>query len=151
MKFAVSALFAAALSVAAVPVLAQDFNAQVKARQGQFRILAINLGILGGMAKGDTPYDAATAKAAADSVVAVTMINQAPLWPKGSDNVAMKGTNALPAIWENPADLGAKWQALADAAKGLQAATDAAGIGAALGPVGATCKACHDANRAPLG
>lgn len=151
MKFAIPAMFAAALTLSAAPVLAQDFSAQVKARQGQFRILAINLGILGSIAKGETPYDAATAKAAADSIVAVTMINQGPLWPKGSDNMSIEGTKALPVIWDNPADLGAKWEALATAAKGLQAATDAAGIGAALGPVGATCKACHDANRAPMG
>ena len=65
--------------------------------------------------------------------------------------MSMEGTRALPAIWENQADLGAKWSALGEAAKGLQAAagTDAAAIGAALGAVGGTCKACHDAYRAP--
>lgn len=145
------AVAVATMGLIAVPALAQDFSGNVKARQGQFRILAINLGILGGMAKGEMPYDAATAQAAADSIAAVSMINQGPLWPQGSDNMSMEGTRALPAIWENQADLGAKWAALGEAAKGLQAAagTDAAAIGAALGAVGGTCKACHDAYRAP--
>ena len=44
------------------------FRRPVKARQGQFRILAINLGILGGMAKGETEYDAEAAQAAADTI-----------------------------------------------------------------------------------
>ena len=112
------AVAVAAMGLIAVPALAQDFSGNVKARQGQFRILAINLGILGGMAKGEMPYDAATAQAAADSIAAVSMINQGPLWPQGSDNMSMEGTRALPAIWENQADLGAKWAALGEAAKG---------------------------------
>ncbi len=151
MRIVRSALFIATLSLAAAPVLAQDFGGQVKARQGQFNIMAINLGILGGMAKGAVPYDAAAAKRAADSIAAVTMIDQAPLWPKGSDNMSMDGTAALPAIWDNEGDLAAKWQALGVAVQGLQAATDAATLGAAIGTVGGTCKACHDANRAPMG
>ncbi len=147
------ALAVAAFGFASAPAFAQGFSGHVKARQGQFRVLAINLGILGSIAKGETPYDAATAQAAADTIVAVSMINQPPLWPAGSDNMAIEGTRALPVIWENMADVGAKWGALGEAAKGLQAAagTDAAAIGAALGPVGGACKACHDTYRAPQG
>ncbi len=151
MKFVSSAVLFAALTMAAAPVLAQDFTGQVKARQGQFRIMAINLGILGAVAKGEVAFDAAAVKRATDTLAAVSMIDQGPLWPKGSDNMAMDGTNALPAIWDNAGDLGAKWAAFGESVKGLQAATDAATLGKALGATGGTCKACHDANRAPLG
>lgn len=149
MKLAASATLAIVLSLGAAPVLAQDFTAQVKARQGQFRIMAINLGILGAMAKGETAFDTAALKRAADSLAGVAMVDQTPLWPEGSDNMAIDGTRALPAIWENPADLGAKWAAFGASVPAIQAATDAASLGAAIGATGGTCKACHDANRAP--
>lgn len=149
MRVVRSALIISFLSLAAAPVLAQDFSGAVKARQGQFNIMAINLGILGGMAKGTTPFDAAALKRSADTLAGVAMIDQTPLWPKGSDNMAIEGTRALPAIWDNPADLGAKWAAFGASVPAVQAATDAATLGAALGAMGATCGACHDANRAP--
>ena len=131
---------------------AQDYSGQLKARQGQFRILAINLGILGSMAKGETEYDAGAAQAAADSIVAVSMINQGPLWPEGSDEMGMDGTRAKVTIWENNADFVAKWGALGTAAQALQAAASGgqAGLGAAVGGLGGTCQACHEAHRAPM-
>ena len=131
---------------------AQDYAAELKARQGQFRVLAINLGILGSMAKGETEYSAEAAQAAADSVLAVSMINQGPLWPAGSDEMGIDGTRAKTSIWENNADFLAKWTALGEAAKVLQAAagTGQAAIGPALGGVGGTCQACHEAHRAPV-
>jgi cytochrome c556 len=61
--FAVAATIAA---IGATTAYAQDLPREVKARQGQFQIMAINLGILGGIAKGEIEYDAATAQAAAD-------------------------------------------------------------------------------------
>lgn len=130
---------------------AQDYSGHLKARQGQFRVLAINLGILGGMAKGEMAYDAAAAQAAADSIVAASMINQGPLWPEGSDEMGVDGTRAKTTIWEDNADFLAKWSDLGAAAKEMQAAagTGQAAIGPMMGRVGGTCKACHDAHRAP--
>ena len=131
--------------------LAQGMPAEVKARQGQFRILAINLGILGGMAKGEVEYSAEAAQAAADSIVGVSMVNQAPLWPAGTDSMSIEGTRAMPAIWDNLPDVVAKWQALGAAAAELQqvAGTGKDAIGPMLGKIGGTCKACHDAYREP--
>lgn len=147
-------LFASAL-IAAVAcgsaATAQDYTGQIKARQGQFRVLAINLGILGGMAKGEVAYDAAAAQAAADSISAVTMINQGPLWPAGSDEMGADGTRAKTSIWEDNADFATKWGNLGAAAAELKAAagTGQAAIGPMLGKVGGACKACHDTHRAP--
>lgn len=151
MKRIVWALGAAALLTAGT-AQAQDYSGQLKARQGQFRILAINLGILGSMAKGETEYSADAAQAAADSIVAVSMINQAPLWPAGSDEMGMDGTKAKASIWDNNADFLAKWAALGEGAKVLQAAAGGGkdALGPALGQIGGACKACHEAHRAPM-
>jgi cytochrome c556 len=137
--------------LAGTAAAAQDTPAAVKARQGQFRIMAINLGILGSMAKGETEYNAEAAQSAADSLVAVSMIGQAPLWPAGTDEMSIDGTRAKAEIWDNLDDVLAKWGAFGDAAKEMQAAagTGQDALGPMLGKVGGTCKACHDTYRAP--
>lgn len=144
------ALLSAAILLTATAAVAQDYSAELKARQGQFRILAINLGILGAMAKGEAEYSADTAQASADSLVAVSMIHQAPLWPEGSDEMGIDGTRALPAIWDNFDDFQTKWDGLGTAVSDMQtvAATGQEAIGPALGKVGDACKACHDDYRA---
>lgn len=130
-----------------------DFSAQLKARQGQFRIMAINLGILGGMAQGKTEYNAEAAQAAADTLVAVSTIQQAPMWPEGSDDMAIDGTRAQPTIWEENDDFLAKWTDFGTAAQTIQAAASGGveGLGPAMGEIGGACKACHDTHRAPEG
>ena len=135
----------------ALPAMAQDYAAQLKARQGQFRILAINLGIIGDMAKGEAPYDAEAAQASADSIVAVSMINQGPLWPAGSSEMDIDGTRAKAEMWDNLDDVMSKWQALGTQAANLQqvAATGQEALGPALGTLGGTCKSCHDEYRVP--
>ncbi len=144
--------FATAASIAFVgsAMAQEDFSANLKARQGQFRILAINLGILGDMAKGKMDYDAAAAEAAAHSIHGVSMVHQAALWPEGSDNMSIDGTRALPMIWDDFADFSSKWDALGTAAENLisVAGTGQEAIGPALGQIGGTCKACHDTYRA---
>jgi cytochrome c556 len=69
---------------------------------------------------------------------------------RGSAQGEVEDSEALPAIWENPADFQAKHQGLIDAATALQASagTDLAGLQGALGGLGASCGACHQAYRA---
>ncbi|TMV09691.1 cytochrome c [Ruegeria sediminis] len=131
--------------------LAQDYGAELKARQGQMRLLALNLGILGGMAKGDREYDAELAQAAAENFLIVTGLNQVTQWPEGSHTQAIEGSDAKAEVWTNFADFQKKWGDLAAPAAQLQTAAGqgAAEIGAALGPVGGACKACHDDYRVP--
>lgn len=150
MKKTVFAL-AAATAVIGTVALAQDFSANVKARQGQFRIMALNVGILGGMAQGKIAYDAEAAQRAADTLVAVSHIDPAPLWPEGSDNMSMDGTRAMPSIWDQSDDFLAKWDAFGAAAAEMQtvAATGQEALGPAMGKIGGSCKACHDSHRAP--
>ena len=139
-----------ALSLAA-PAFAQDMSAQLKARQGQFRILAINLGIIGDMAKGEAEYDAEAATSSAESIRAVSMVHQMPLWPEGSSEMDIDGTRAKANIWDNWDDFASKWSDLGTQAENLVsvAGTGQEALGPALGQLGGTCKACHDEYRAP--
>ena len=150
---ACAALGATVVTGAGVAV-AQDGKAAenaIKVRQAQMQIYAYNLGVLGAMAKGTLPYDAETATNAANTLNAAAGMRSPGAWLPGTDNVAMKGTRALPAIWENGDDVRAKAMTLWEASTDL---ADAAGMGldemkAAFGPVGAACGACHKAYRAP--
>lgn len=145
---ALSALSAMAIGGSAA--IAQDVPAAVEARQGQFKLMALNIGVLGNMARGNTEYDAATASTAAANLVALSMLDQSFHWPAGTDNMSIDGTRALPAIWENLPDVVMKWQAFGAAATGLsaEAGNGLDAMRAALGPVGGSCGACHDAYRA---
>lgn len=151
MKLSHALVFAATLSIAPGLVAAQDFNGAVKARQGQFRIMALNLGVLGGMAKGETPYDAEMAEMAAENLELISELHEAPLWPAGSSNMDIDGTRAMPSIWDENEDFLAKWAAFGEAADNLEdvAGDGQAGLGPAVGAVGKTCGACHDAHRQP--
>jgi cytochrome c556 len=146
--FTIACLAAAGIGAAAI---AQDLPGPVQARQGQFQIMALNVGMLGGMARGNIDYDADSAQIAADNLVAISQIDQSFHWPEGTDNFALEGTRALPEIWENLPDVITKWQDFGAAAEAMAAA---AGTGlepmqAALGTLGGTCSACHDVYRAP--
>ena len=142
---------ATALAVLGTGVFAQDLPREVRARQGAMQILAINLGILGGMAKGEMEYSADAATAAADSIAAISMVNLAPLFPAGTSEMDIDGTRAKAEIWDNLADVASSWQSLQDAVPALQtaAAEGQAAIGPALGQVGKACQACHDDYQAP--
>ncbi|WP_439122243.1 c-type cytochrome [Marivita sp.] len=150
-KYLTFAIAFAALGCGTAAYAQDDFSAQLKARQGQFRIMAINLGILGGMAQGKTDYDAAAAQSAADTLVAVSMIQQGPMWPAGSDDMSIDGTRAQTTIWDQNDDFLAKWADFGTAAQAIQAAASGGveGLGPVMGQIGGTCKACHDTHRAP--
>lgn len=130
--------------------VAQDLPFPVQARQGQFKMMGLNIGVIVSMVRGETEYDAARAQAAANNLLALSTIDQSFHWPEDTDNVSLVGTRARPEIWDNLPDVIEKWGAFGAAAEGLAAA---AGQGlepmqAALGPVGASCSACHDLYRA---
>ncbi len=122
----VTALLAAAL--AAGPALAQDANPAVSARKAHMGLLAFNLGPLGSMAKGETPYDAETAGKLAADLVALSGMLSGPAFtlyfPAGTAAGEVEGTRAKAEIWATPDDFLAKAQALADASAALGATTD---------------------------
>jgi cytochrome c556 len=122
-----------------------------KARHAQMDLYSFNLGILGGMAKGEVPYDSAAASAAAGNLAALAQLDQTHIWPEGSDELGVDGSRAMAEIWENMPDVMAKSDDLVTAAKAMEmaAGTDLASLQAAMGPVGAACGACHKAYRVP--
>ena len=144
------AAFAAISTLTAGAALAQDFKGHIEAREGVMRVLAINLGTLGGMAKGEVDYDAEAAGIAADSIVAASMIHLEPLFPEGSGEGDMPDTAAKAEIWNDWDDFASKWEALGTAAVAMQtaAAEGAEAIGPAMGKLGGACKGCHDTYRA---
>jgi cytochrome c556 len=143
-------LAVATLAIAcALPAAANE--GAIKARQGQFQMFALNVGVLGGMAQGRVPYDAAQAQEAADNLFHLTRNSQLGMWPAGSNNAATTGTRALPVIWESNADFLSRYADLQSAAEGMQSAagTDLAALQGALGALGGACQACHQQFRAP--
>ena len=145
-------LTAAAIACAcAGAVLAQDapFAQQIKARQGLMEYRALQLGVLGGMAKGEVDYNAEAAQKAADNLLAMSTVDESMLWPSGSDNAANPASGALAKIWEDGSDVGDRHKALVDAATAMQAAAgkDLDSLKLAMGPVGEACGGCHKAFR----
>lgn len=156
MPFSKTVLNATLISTLALSSLtfsanAQDANPAVTARQGHMQIMSLNIGILGQMARGNVDYDADTAQAAADNLLALTLINQQFYWPQGTDTDSIEGTRALPAIW---ADFPGVMEVGTQFTTATQGLAGVAGDGldamrTALGPVGSACGACHDDYRQP--
>jgi len=141
--------FAAALSSS---VVAQSpFDMPVAARGGIMAILAMNMGTLGGMARGSVEYDAEAAQEAANAIYGVSMVNFPSLFPEGSDANSIAGTRAAMAIFTDSAGFSAEWAKVQMAAPNLaaEAANGKDAMVAALGAVGSTCRSCHQAYRAP--
>lgn len=125
---------------------AQDADDAIEARHGYMSLLGVNMGQLAGMAKGEIAYDEAAASLAAANIVALTQYDVRPLFLAGTSSDDNRDSEALPAIWENPDDFGAKFAALSQAAAGAPDAVKGGQgtIGPVLQKLGGTCKACHD-------
>ncbi|MGB5560027.1 MAG: cytochrome c [Paracoccaceae bacterium] len=146
LAFGAAGLVLAASAVVAESHVDPAIAGAIKARQAHMQLNAFNIGVLGAMAQDKMPYDAAAASAAASNLVALAKMNESFYWPEGSDTEAVGDmTAALPAAWQNMADVGAKAEALTQAAMGMEAAagTDLDTLKAAMGPLGAACGACH--------
>lgn len=129
-------------------------NSDVKARKAHMQLYAYNLGILGGMAKGEVEYNADVASTAANNLAAMTQISQMTYWAPGTSSDDLpEESRALPAIWEEGGFAKAIEisTALASAATNLAAVAGDGqeAIGPALGPVGKSCGSCHEAFQKP--
>jgi cytochrome c556 len=155
-KLLLVTLATVALGASTFVALAQDevpYQDQIEARQSFMHIFRFNLGILGAMAKGEMPYDAAQASAAAGNLLAASKMKNGAMWPAGSDMSAAglaDVTSAKPEIWTSMATFGEKGRALSEALEGMAAAAGD-GLGALrsnMGAVGDGCKGCHESFRA---
>ena len=149
-KFIKAALCATVLATTVSPVMAEDFPVedQIEGRQGYFQMVKFNMGVLGAMAKGERDYDAKLAQAIADNLKNAALMDNALMWPKGSDMDAegLSGkTKAKAAIWQEGSDIGEKQENWV-AAVNTMAENAGQGVDAlrgAIGPLGKSCKACH--------
>jgi cytochrome c556 len=143
-RFYKAVIVASALGVATV---SSAFAGPVEDRKELMKSVVKSVKLAVPMAKGETPFDAAAAAAAMQT------INDAAgkfvkLFPEGSGTHPK--TEALPKIWQNMNDFKAKAADLQAASAKTKAA---AGQGqeafkaAVFGSLVKTCKACHDTYR----
>jgi len=126
---------------------AKDPNQKaIKARQGEMQLRSFNAGPLFAMAKGEIEYDAELAATLANNMKLLLDVNMGRAWPTGSDNSFYEETTATPKIWETYPEIGeygkryktAVTELAAEAGNGLDA------LRSKVGPLGKSCKGCHD-------
>ncbi|MDO6461659.1 cytochrome c [Granulosicoccaceae sp. 1_MG-2023] len=138
---------AALMTAVSLPALAEDpFETEIEARQGLMQVYKYNVGILAAMAKGEADYDAEAAQKAADNIKLVTMMDNGGLWAPGSDSDSVEDSKAAPELWSTFPKVGEYGEEMASAAAAM---ADNAGQGldalkANIGPLGKSCKTCHD-------
>lgn len=140
MTYLKMAALVAAVALAG-PVLAHGDvkNPVVKMRHAAMKVIADNTKVLGEMAKGALPFDAAKAQEAAVAIAAQSAM--IPALFEDPSNTDPK-SEALPAIWDDFADFTAKSNAMRVAAEAMDTST-LDGVRVGLGQIGGACKACH--------
>lgn len=144
------AILAAAIAIPTATFAADPVEDTIAARQGFYKLLGANMGVLAGMAKGEIDYDATAAQTASDNIVTLTGYNMGHLYMAGTSNADSDKTRALPKIWEDFAGVQEKGGAFVQAAMKMQEVAGAgkAEMAGALGDLGGSCKGCHDTYRA---
>lgn len=145
-------ILAAALAAVPLAAIAQDddpIHQAVEARHGYYQMLAMNMGTLSGMAKGDIAYDEAAASRAAANIEALTHYDLPSLFIEGSAHGQAEDSAAKPEIWTDMDAFREKFTGLQEAATGAAEAVKggAGNVGPVLGKLGGACKACHDSFR----
>ena len=144
MKIRALMLAAALAGLGVTAVTAADEPQAV--RQALMKKVGQAAGALGGIAKGEKPYDAEIVKASLTTISETVKVFP-DHFPAGSETGLE--TEASPKIWENMDDFKAKAAKLgADVDATLaQIPADQAGVGAALGAIGKNCGGCHETYR----
>ena len=128
-----------------IAVSAQDVKPDraIKYRQGIMGAQGWQMGVLGGMAKGDRPFDEKLAVKSATQLDQLVYMAWEGFTP-GSDQ---GNTKAKPEIWKDPAKFKADIDALQAETPKLVAAAksgDLSQLRRAIGPVAKACDNCHD-------
>lgn len=156
-RFGVAAALAAVSAVAfsqAGPGGPPNPEAQAKsaieARQGLFKLIANQNGVIGAMARNQAPFDAEVVARNAGRIK--VLAEMAPeLFTRDTREFKTIKTLALDSIWASQADFKTKSDALATAADEVVTAAktgDKTATLAAYANVGKACGSCHDAFRA---
>ncbi len=144
--------FASLILLSSTAIAKDDANEKaIDARKAEMELRSFYAGPLFAMAKGAVDYDAAMASKLAGALSELSAFNAnnggALFWPKGSDVGAYPDrTTSKANIWTTYpeiADAGKKYgtavaNLAAEAGNGLDA------LRANIGPLGKSCKGCHD-------
>jgi cytochrome c556 len=121
----------------------------VKYRKAAMTVMANHFGRIGAMANGKAPYDAG--QAAANAEIVATM-SKLPFVGYVEGTAGTEKGSASPKIWTDRAGFDEKAKAMQDAVAKLVVASKGNSVDqlkAAFGPVGQSCKGCHDNYRNP--
>ena len=144
---AASATVATLTSLSAAAQFAKPEDA-IKYRKAAYTVMANHFSRVGAMANDKAPWDA---KAAADSMVIVMDLHKLPFTAFGDGTDKGGDTKALPEVWSKKAGFEtARDKMFTEMAK-LDAAVKTGSLDnvkKAFGPVGGSCKGCHDDYRA---
>lgn len=133
-----SIAFAAALGLSA----SASLGGPIEDRQAAMKANGQTMKLLGAMAQGEAPFDAAVVKEQAEAMAARYEAEKA-MFPPGSDKGPPE-TYAKAEIWTDPEGFAAGMNEAIEASLALAAVTDQAKLGEALGAVGTVCKSCHE-------
>ena len=103
--------------------------------------------VLGEMAQGKSPFDAAVVKEHGDGLAA-RFDKARGLFVPGTEQGPPE-TYAKPEVFTDAAGFGAALDQAIQASQAVAAVTDQAQLGAAMGDLGGACKNCHDKYRRP--
>lgn len=151
---------AASMATSSMLLLSSPVNAEaakserqaanaVQFRQALLQLVRSNMGPLGGMARGQIPMDVEVVKTNSERLEQLSVM--LPDYFATDTTAFSVETEALPKIWSNMDDYLSKANDLTVASQALQVAAATGNEGAirkAIGKVGGTCKACHDAYKA---
>jgi cytochrome c556 len=138
LAFAASAAMLIVTAASADPI--EDRKNIMKERAAQMRVL-------GPIAQGQQPFDAAAVMAALETLNANAMATDVDaLWPAGTET---GDTKSAPKIWEDMAGFKAAMDKYkADVAAAVEAnPQDLASFQAVFGPLAANCGSCHETYR----
>ncbi|MDZ4065546.1 MAG: cytochrome c [Tabrizicola sp.] len=139
MKFVKAAVIGVLLTAGAAFAEGDRTDPNAIARSDLMKVIGKNTGILGGMAKGETAYDAAAAEGAKAALIEAAAKIEETFKDQGAADPA---SEAKPEIWANWDEFLTDAKALGDAAGAMDIAS-AETIGAGMGALGGTCKDCH--------
>ncbi|MEE4378119.1 MAG: cytochrome c [Candidatus Competibacteraceae bacterium] len=140
----IATLLAGGLTVSAVAEVKPDDAIQY--RQSVFQLYKWNIAPLGGMVKGEVPYDAELVKRNAERLEFLATLPLEGFGP-GTDKGDKMKTDAKPEIWQDfdqfkslMENMGTEAGKLAETA----ASGDEGAVKAQIGALAKSCKTCHD-------
>ncbi len=136
-------VIAAAAAVLLPAAALAEKNPAIGYRHALMGLVYANFGPIGGMVKGEIPWDDARVAGYGKDLKAIASLNALRGWPAGSE-----GSDSLPEIWTKMDDFQKKMEAFQAEASRLgdvAASGDREAIKAQFGATGKTCKSCHDA------